>query len=169
MDPAPDDEHRPPGQRTHGRDGAVERDGHQRLPGLVDAGVGVHLLADVQRLLEQLVQGAACRLAVARLAVGGAQLAEDLRLPDDHRVEPGRHREQVLDGLALPVHVQVALEVVERHARALREQVRDGVDARVEAVGVGVHLDPVAGGEHHRLADGAAAAGPRAPRGRPRR
>ena len=44
--------------------------------------------------------------------VGVAELPEDLRLADDHRVEPGGDREQVLDGPVLVVHVEVVGQLV---------------------------------------------------------
>ena len=43
--------------------------------------------------------------------VGRAQLAEDLRLADHHRVEPGRHGEHVLDGGLGEVDVEVVGEI----------------------------------------------------------
>ena len=45
-------------------------------------------------------------------------LAEDLALADHHRVQAAGHREQVLHGAVLVVHVQVRGQLVERHARS---------------------------------------------------
>ena len=44
---------------------------------------------------------------------GLADLRRDLRLAEDHRVQPGRHREQVLGGVLLPVRVQRLGELVQ--------------------------------------------------------
>jgi hypothetical protein len=80
-----------------------------------------------------------------------AHLAEDLVLADHHRVQAGRHREQVADRPLLVVHVQVRGELGRRHPAVPGEQFADRRDARVEAVHVGVHLDPVAGGNDEGL------------------
>jgi hypothetical protein len=48
------------------------------------------------------------------------------------------------------VHVEVLLQLVERDAGGAGEQVADRVDAGVEALGVGVDLDPVAGRDDDR-------------------
>ena len=89
---------------------------------------------------------------VLRRAQRGADLAEDLALADDHRVEPAGDREQVRDGPVLVVHVEVRGELVDGHAGPPGEQLGGLGDAAVELVDVGVDLDPVAGREHDRLA-----------------
>ena len=114
-------------------------------PARVDAGVGVHPLADAQRLLGELVQHAPDRARARRGGVGVAELAEDLRLADDHRVEPRRHREQVLDGRARVVDVDVLGELGQRHAGVARQHGGDVGEAAVERVDDGVDLDAVAG------------------------
>ena len=43
-------------------------------------------------------------------------LAEDLALADDHRVEAADHGEQVRDGAVLVVHVEVRSQRLEGHA-----------------------------------------------------
>jgi hypothetical protein len=84
---------------------------------------------------------------------GRTHLAEDLVLADHHRVEAGRHREQVAHRTVLVVHVQVLGQLMRRHAAVPREQLADGGDAGVESVHVGVYLHPVAGGDDERLGD----------------
>ena len=92
-----DDEHGAAGQAADPLLGAVEGDGDQRGAGPVDAGLGVHPLADPQRPLGDRVQRAADGALVARQRVGGPQLAEHLGLADDHRVQAGGDGEQVRD------------------------------------------------------------------------
>ncbi len=133
--------------------GDLERGGDDALPGLVDAGLGVRPLADPQRLLHQLVQQPAGGVGLGGRVVGVAELAEDLRLADDHRVEPGGHPERVPHGRLVVVHVEVAGQLGGRDAGLLGEHVADVAEAAVEAGDRRVDLDPVAGGEHHGLAD----------------
>jgi hypothetical protein len=45
--------------------------------------------------------------------VRGAQLTKNLRLANDHRVEPGGHREQVLHTGRRVVHVEVFGQVIQ--------------------------------------------------------
>ncbi|MCW2715898.1 MAG: hypothetical protein JWN88_2945 [Frankiales bacterium] len=111
--PGTDDEHAATLERPDRGHGTLQAHRHQRAPGAVDARLAVGALADPQRALEQLVQGGPGRL-VADGRVGAPQLPEDLRLTDHHRVEPAGDLEQVEDRGALPVHVEVPLQLVER-------------------------------------------------------
>ena len=148
----PDEEHAAALERPDRGDRTLQPDRDQRTAGTVDPGLAVRPLADPERGLEQLVQGRPGPVVTGR-RVGLAQLPEDLRLADHHRVQPAGDLEQVQDRLPLPVHVEVALEVVQRHPRQSSQQVADRIDAGVEDLGVGVDLDPVARREHHDLAD----------------
>ena len=100
--------------------------------------------------------GCSARPTVPSLAgqrVGGAELAEHLRLADDHRVQAGGDGEQVRDGLVLVVHGDVRGELLHRRAGLPGEHPADVGDAAVEAVDLGEDLDPVARRQHQRLAD----------------
>ena len=77
-------------------------------------------------------------------------LAEDLALADDHRVQAAGHREQVLHGAVLVVHVQVRGQLAERDAGVPGQQLADGRHRAVELADLGVDLDPVAGAHHQR-------------------
>src|SRR3984957_17899968 len=100
---------------------------------------------------------AGARFAARRARGGGApprgpaerlpDLAEDLALADDHRVQPARDGEQVLHGAVFVEHVQVRREVGQRDARVPGEQFADRADAAVELVHLGVDFHPVAGGD----------------------
>ena len=92
-----------------------------------------------------------------RGGVGGAQLAEDLRLADHHRVQPGGDGEQVLHGRARVVHVEVLGELGQRQPGVPAEHAGDVGEAAVEGVDDRVDLDAVAGRQHHHLGDVAAA------------
>src|SRR5262249_53757681 len=74
----------------------------------------------------------------------GPQLAGDLALANDHRVEAGGHREDVLDRALFAVDVEIPGQVLQRHARVARHQLGDRGDPGVKPLDVGVDLDPVA-------------------------
>ena len=83
---------------------------------------------------------------------GVADLAEDLALPEDGRVQPGGHLEQVGGGHLVVVRVQLVGEQLGRGAAPLREEVADLAHGRVEASGVGVDLGAQAGRDDDHLA-----------------
>src|SRR5690606_25157683 len=65
-----------------------------------------------------------------------------------------RHREQVVDGPVLVVHIKIGSELVQPDPAVLREQGRQLGDTRVELVHVRVQLDAVAGGQDGGLGRG---------------
>ena len=101
--------------------GHVQRHRHHRGARGVDAGLGVHPLADRQRALRQLVQRAADGVVGLGGGVRATDLAEHLLLADHRGVQPAGHREQVLDGRLGVAHVGVLGQVVQRHAGVLGE------------------------------------------------
>ena len=154
MEPAPTTSDAPAGHLT----AEPRRPGRgRRRPGcgaaLVDVGLGAGALADPERLLEQDVEGRADGAELLAEAERVAGLAEDLALADGHRVEPGRHLEQVRDGAVVVVDVEVRQHRLGRLAGPVDEQPRQLLDAAVEPVDVGVDLDPVAGRDHGGLGD----------------
>ena len=129
----------------------AQRHRHHRGACGVDAGLGVHPLADRQRALGQLVQGAADGVVGLGGGVRAADLAEHLLLADDRGVKAAGHREQMLDGRFRVPHVGVLRQVVERHSGVFGQHLADHREAAVEGLDDGVDLDAVAGGQHHRL------------------
>ncbi|MGX1118916.1 hypothetical protein RKD37_004279 [Streptomyces ambofaciens] len=125
----------------------LQAEGDQGLPGAVDAGLGVGALADPQRLLEQVVQEPPGGVQVLGAGQRVLYLAEDLPLADHHRVKPAGHREQVVDGPVLVVHVEVGGQLLQADAAVPGEQRGQLGDTGVELVHVGVQLDAVAGGQ----------------------
>ena len=146
-----DDEHLGAVERAEHLPGLVQPGGDQRAAGAVDAGLGAGPLADPQGLLGERAELPAGGPGVLRGAQRVPDLAEDLALADDHRVQPAGHREQVRDGAVLVVHVEVRGELVQGDAGPPGEQLGGLGEAAVELVDLGVDLDPVAGGEHDRL------------------
>ena len=138
-----------PGVQPGAGDSQGDRD--HRGAGRVDRGLGVHPLAHRQRALGQVVQHPADGLVGLGRGVGAADLAEHLLLADDRAVQAGGHREQMLDGGLAVADVRVLGQVAHRHAGVLGEHLADHRQTAVEGVDHRVDLDPVAGGQHHRL------------------
>jgi hypothetical protein len=78
----------------------------------------------------------------------------DLRLTENHGVDPRGHGEEVLGGVVLVVGVQGLGELVGRDLARLREEPLHVQETMVIAGNRGVDLHPVAGGEDHGLLDG---------------
>ena len=129
-----------------------ERGVEERLGDAVERGLGVGPLADAQRLLEGAGEVAGERTGVLRGGEGLAELAEDLRLAERHRVEAGGKGEEVLHRLGVEVHVDVVGELVPGQSDRLDERGAEVGEAAVERLDVGDELEPVAGGEHGRPA-----------------
>ena len=125
----------------------------ERAADRVDAGLGVHALADAQRLLHQAAHDGADTARFLTFAQAVAHLAEDLALSDGERVEAGRDVEQVRDGALVEVDVEVVAQVGHRHAGDVGEGVAEFGDGTVERRGVGVDLDAVARRQHDGLGE----------------
>ena len=136
-----------------GHGAALEGGADQRRGGAVDVGLGVGPLADAQRLLEEGVEGRADGAVLLADAQRLAGLAEDLALADDHRVESGGDLEEVRDGALVVVDVEVRQQRLGGLLGARDEQAGEVLDAAVEAVDLGVDLEPVAGHDRGRLGD----------------
>ena len=132
---------------------ARERDRRvaDRYGALAEPGVRAHPFADRERPGEELVQERAGAPRTRGQRVGLLDLAEDLRLADDQRVEAGGDPEQV------PRHVGAAARIEMRLQIRLRDVVEVAHETRqVGAGGVGViagdvNLGAVAGRQHDRL------------------
>ena len=131
-----------------GGDGHGRRRDRNGMP--ADAGLRAHPLARLDGVAEQ-----SRELRRGALAHGGlpglADLAEDLALADDHRVEAGGDGEQVRDGRVVVIGVEQVGEIFGRGARVRGEERADVTDRGVEVRAARVDLDAIAGGEHHDL------------------
>ncbi len=103
--------------------------------------------------LDELVEHPAGAAVLLRHGERGPDLAEDLALADDHRVQSAGHREQVLHGPVLVVHVQVRAQLLQPDPGVPAQQFGDVGQAAVELLDDGVDLHPVAGGEHRDLGE----------------
>ena len=92
-------------RQFHG--GVADRDRH-----LSDAGFGAHALGHAEGAGQQAFQPSAERAAILGGGVGGLELAQDLRLADHHGIQAGGHAEEVMDGVAAFVAVEVRLDGV---------------------------------------------------------
>jgi len=82
-----------------------------------DAGIGAHPFGDRETMLEQPVEPGLERMRAARGLPGMLDLAEDLRLAEDERIEPGRDPEQMAHRSRIGVAVEVGIE--RRHAKVV--------------------------------------------------
>ena len=156
--PGADHEHARALERSEllGRDRDRGRRDRHRMT--ADAGLGADALARLDRVPEQLRQ----QLGRAAFAHRGlprvADLAEDLALADDHRVEAGRDREEVRDRGVVVVRVEVIGEVVgvgagvrgEELARRRRPQRGSACSARRSRCGCTSRARPPRAGAHVR-------------------
>ena len=141
------------GERAVGGLGDVQRDGGHRPPGGPQIGAGLDLLGGPRRTLEQQVQRRRHRAGELRCTERPAHLTGDLSLADDHRIEAGGDGEQMRrDGRADP-HLERRRDRLPAQTSRLGQGCGDGVDAIVEQPDIQVHLDPVAGREHHDAFD----------------
>ena len=90
-----DHDHAPAAQVAERLLRELHRDRADRDAAGADAGLGAHALAGGERLAEQAVHERARGALDQRQLVGALDLALDLGLADDHRVEPGGDPEQV--------------------------------------------------------------------------
>jgi hypothetical protein len=119
-----------------------------------DAGFRAHPLGHGKGLVHQLVEQKTGAAALGRVTVGLLQLAEDLRLADDHRIQAGGHQEQVLDRGLVPMLVDMPVQFLDGHG-AGKQLVEDLGAGLLRVLAGEQHLDPVAGGQEvvlaHRL------------------
>ncbi len=130
----------------------VEADGHDRAPGGGQLGQVGDLAGGPQRLLDGLGEEPAGGAVVVGGLERAAQLPRDLALPHDHRVQAGADVEQVVERVGVT-------EDAQRHLVRTGGDRVDGVPHATShsfggRVGVHVHLDAVAGGQHDGAADG---------------
>ncbi len=126
------------------------RDGDRAL---ADPGLGADPLAGGERAAEEPVEDRAGRALDQRELVGALDLALDLGLAEDHRVEPGGDPEEVAGGLEPRVGVE-ALDQLGRADAGLAGERAERQRLGLDRVGDDqVELGPVAGRDRGGLAD----------------
>ena len=111
----------------------------------------MHPLADRKRPLGQIVQHPPDGPVRLGGGVGPAHLAEHLLLADHGAVQAAGHGEDVFDGGLAVADVGVLGQLAHRETGVIGEHLTDCGESAVEGVDDGVDLDPVAGGQDHRL------------------
>ena len=154
IEPAPTTTTRLPSTSRTGGTGAGERGGDQRRGGPVDVGLGARALADAQRLLEERVERRArrCRAPGPGAAPRGSGRGSGPRRRPSSRGRRRRGRGARRRRRRSGRRGAAGSRSTASPARST-EQPGDVLDAAVEAVDVGVDLEPVAGGDHRRLGD----------------
>ena len=122
--------------------------------GAADLGLGADSLGHREGALQERFERRGDGAGLARDGVGLLDLAEDLRLADDHGVERAGDAEEMADGLALAELVEVRFEEGGGYGEVLvQEAEKVGGIAVAGVVLDGEELDAVAGGEDEGLAD----------------
>ena len=122
--------------------------------GAADLGLGADALGHREGALQERFQRGGDGAGLARDGVGLLDLAEDLRLADDHGVERAGDAEEMADGLALAELVEVRFEGGSGDGEVLvQEAEKVGGIAVAGVVLNGDELDAVAGGEDEGFAD----------------
>ena len=137
------------GERPEDFQRKVDGNARDRYRTGADRGFGPHPLGNRECRLEQAVELAPGGTRNSRRLVRSLDLSEDLRLADHHGIQAGRDPEQVAHRLGPVVLVQVRAQLG-RAYRAVRQQVLPQV--RSCSVMGDQELNPVAGGQDHRLA-----------------
>ncbi len=117
-----DDEHRRVAQVADDLARQAERRVADRHRAFGQLGLAPHALAGGERGVEQAVEERAGRVLIGRGRVGLLHLAEDLRLADDERIEPGGDPEQVAGGVGFAAGVDVRPQIVGRHGAGRRQE-----------------------------------------------
>ncbi len=138
-------EHRAAGQVAQDLPRHLDRQRGDRDGATGNGRLGAHPLGGGERRRHGAGQGRSAGAGLERARMRGLDLPLDLRLADHHRVEAGRDAEQVRQ--------RVVLEPDEGVLRDQRSQLPRDVVRRRARVHDGEHLQPVARGEEHRLAD----------------
>ena len=122
--------------------------------GAADAGLGADALGDREGALEEWFERGGDGPGLTRDGVGLLDLAEDLRLADDHGVERAGDAEEMADGLALAELVEVRFEGGGGDGEVLVQEAEEVGGIAVAGVVLnGEELDAVAGGEDEGFAD----------------
>ena len=121
-----EDQHRAAAQREHRLLGERDRGRRDRQRRAADRGLGADALADLDRVAEDPGERLTRRALRLGLLPRAADLAEDLALAEDHRVEPGGDAEEVAHRAVVVVRV----EVLGERPRAARRPARRGSRGR---------------------------------------
>ena len=130
-------------------------EGHRHRRG-ADGGVGAYLLGDAEGVLVEAVEDGPQGARLAGAPVRFLHLAEDLRLPQDHGIQPRGHPQQVTYRRLVRVDVHVRLDLALVQPMVVGEPAADG--GGVLQLAGAIEFGAVAGGEdgglvHRRLGD----------------
>ena len=129
------------------RDGG-EADRHRAF---TERRLATHALTDAERPVKRLVQQGPRAMPLGRRLERFLHLAEDLRLADDQRVEPGGHPEQVPRRRDVVVRKQVRQEHVLRELMIVAEECDQLFTCARRIAARDIDLGTVARRQHHRF------------------
>ena len=133
--------------------GEIDGDRRHRHARASERGLRAHPLAGAERVAEEPVRDRPRGALDERQLVRALHLPLDLGLADDHRVEPGRDREQVTHGVGAAERVEAAEQLGRPDARLARQLGERQVLGLHGVGGDQVELGAVAGRDGHGLVD----------------
>ena len=134
--------------------GEIDGDGCDGDGRAADLGLRADALGHREGALEERFERGGDGPDLTRHGVGLFDLAEDLRLSDDHGIERAGDAEEMADGLALAELVEVRLEGGGGDGEVLVQEAEDVWGGAIAGVVLnGEELDAVAGGEDESFAD----------------
>src|SRR5690606_31458313 len=87
-----------------------------------DERFGARPLAAMQRLVEKVRKDWPAATLDLCGRMGSRYLAQDLRLAQDERIEPGGHAHEMLDGVTVAAQIEQAIHFAGREVALLRQQ-----------------------------------------------
>ena len=120
---------------------------------LTDARLCSSPLADLHRRLQQFIQHGSRQVLASSDLKRIPHLSQDLLLPDDHRIQPRCHPEQVFKGLSITQPIQIGLHLVQGHGSLLGQEPMDHRIALSLLLHQRIDLTPVARRKNISLLD----------------
>ena len=120
---------------------------------VADAGLAAHPFGHGEGLVDQAVEDGPGGLVLRGLPVSLLHLAQDLGFPHHHGIQAGRHPEEVLHRLPVPVDVKGLVQVARGDLRVAGKKLPDPGRRLIRRLGDAHHLHPVAGGVEQALGD----------------
>ena len=132
----------------HGDCGIADADGV-----VADTGLAPHPFGHGKGLVDQAVENGAGGVVRRGLPVRLLHLPQDLGFPHHHGIQAGRHPEEMLHRLPVPVDVEGLVQVARGNLRVAGKKLPDPGRRLVRRLGDAHHLHPVAGGVQQALGD----------------
>jgi hypothetical protein len=112
-----------------------------------------HLLGDIERLFKQLVQDHPRGTERTRRIVGILHLPQNLGFAQHHRIQTGRHTEQVLHRTFILIAVKIFIQFLGADIVVIADEIFKKPDPFCRVIDTCVYFHPVAGRQDDVLDD----------------